>query len=123
MAKRKQRLPGQFQASFRVDVAQPGIERGDDGRTQREWFESGEMMATTTYLGDLERMDGRWSLAMQWIDSENQAHKYFLPHEVVKSLKGALDRIMDQAVSERATKAAATRRDRGIVPFKKAETA
>ena len=72
---RRQRLPGQYHTTFRVDVSEPGVSRGDDGRTQQEWFEAGGMMATTTYIGDLERVDGRWSLAIQWIDSTNTAHK------------------------------------------------
>lgn len=118
---RRQRLPGQYHTTFRVDVSEPGVSRGDDGRTQQEWFEAGGMMATTTYIGDLERVDGRWSLAIQWIDSTNTAHKYFMPHELVTALKSAMERVTKRSLSDRAKHAAQTRQDNGIVPFERRE--
>lgn len=121
MTRRQQRLPGQYRTTFRVDVSEPGVARGDDGRTQQEWFEAGGMLATTTYIGDLERVDGRWSLAIQWIDGNNAAHKYYMPHELVAALKTAMDRVMKRSVSDRATRAAQTRQEKGIVPFERRE--
>jgi len=105
-------LPGQFSTRFVVDVYDPGISTGDDGRSPGVWMDAGAMLSKVTYLGDLERHDGRWSLAMQWIDANNQAHKYYLPHPVVERLYQALGRMMVHAKRERAQRGAITRRQR-----------
>ena len=108
-------LPGQFQTRFVVDVSEPGMSTGDDGRSPGAWDQPGVLMSSVTYVGDLQRHDGRWSLAMQWIDASNAAHKYYLPHEVVERLYQALGRMMTQAKSERAQRGALTRRQRAEV--------
>ena len=75
------------------------------------------LMAKTTYVGDLERLDGKWTLGMQWIDTHNQSHKYYLPHDVVHAIRNAMERIIKQSRESGARQAAATRKERGIIPF------
>jgi hypothetical protein len=116
MAKRS-RLPGQYRTRFTVDIEDPGSNVGDDGRRSHSWMDSAGLMAKTTYVGDLERHDGRWTLGMQWIDSSNQSHKYYLPHDVVHAIRNAMERILKQSRSSGAQQAAATRKERGVIPF------
>lgn len=116
MAKRS-RLPGQYRTRFTVDIEDPGSNVGDDGRHPHDWMDVASLMAKTTYVGDLERHDGRWTLGMQWIDSSNQSHKYYLPHDVVQAIRNAMERILKQSRTAGAQKAAATRKERGVIPF------
>ena len=37
-------------------------------------------------MGDLERLDGRWALVLQWVDLDNEGHRIMLPHEVLERL-------------------------------------
>ena len=73
---------------------------------------SGELTREVTYVGELERLDSRWTLHLQWVDLDNQGHRVALPHEAVHGLLGAAARIMTQAKSDRAMNAAQTRRER-----------
>jgi hypothetical protein len=114
---KRSRLPGQFRTRFTVDVEDPGSNVGDDGRQAHDWMSAASLMAKTTYVGDLERHEGRWTLGMQWIDSSNQSHKYYLPHEVVHAIRSAMERILKQSRKSGARQAAATRKDRGVIPF------
>ena len=83
---------------------------GDGGRPMHEWYEVGDMLQEVTYNGTLERLDGRWKLNIQWVDLTNIGHRVVLPHEVVAGLFNAGNRVMDLAVSDRAKRAAETRK-------------
>ena len=80
------RLPGHHHRAFRVTTALPSGKtvRGDDGMPLKEWSETGDLLQRVTYVGDLERLDGRWSLVLQWVDLDNNGHRIALPHEVVE---------------------------------------
>ena len=67
-------------------------------------------MQYVSYIGDLERLDGRWTLALQWVDLENNGHRVIFPHEVVERVLGHADGIMALSRSDRAATAAQTRR-------------
>jgi len=142
MAKRS-KLPGHFATRFTTTVSTPSPKavEGDDGRPVKDWYRAGDMMADVTYVGDLERLDGRWTLQIQWVDLENEGHRFAVPHEVVVGIKGAIDqltkqyntrlfdgpdvarikgaidRLTKQSKSARAKQAAQTRKERGVVPF------
>lgn len=121
--KKRSRLPGQFTTRFTVDVEDPGSSVGDDGRQANDWMTAASLMAKTTYVGDLGRHDGTWTLGMQWIDKNNQSHKYYLPHEVVQAIRNAMERILKQSRKSGARQAAATRKERGVVPFQERKEA
>ena len=104
---------------FNAVVTEPSVKqaRGVDGRSSKEWFESGSFEASTTYNGVLTRLDGRWTLELQWVDLDNAGHRVVLPHKVVEAIRSGYERVIDQSNSEGARKAAQTRREAGLVPF------
>ena len=106
------RLPGHHHRAFRVTTALPSGKtvRGDDGMPLKEWRETGVLLQRVTYVGDLERLDGRWSLVLQWVDLDNNGHRIALPHEVVERVLTHGNRIMAAARSDRAKAGAETRR-------------
>jgi hypothetical protein len=113
MSRRKPSIPGQLHTQFTVTVREPTgkQEKGDDGRPVRDWYASGDLESEVTYVGNLYRLDGRWSLTIQWVDLDNEGHRFAVPHAVVLGMKSALDRLMTASKSQRAQKAAETRKE------------
>ena len=80
-----------------------------------------ELTTEIHYLGTLKRLDGNFTLHLEWVDVEGGGHRVELPHEVVNAITSAKDRITAQARSEGAQKAVATKKANGWVPtFQKA---
>ena len=119
MRKNSDKLPGQFMTRFNAVETEPSTKmaRGIDGRPKSEWFESGSFEQSTTYNGVLPRLDGRWTLELQWVDLDNAGHRVVLPHKVVEAIRSGYERVIDQSNSAGARKAAQTRKDSGVIPF------
>tara|TARA_Y100000310_G_C20103417_1_gene543813 strand:- start:98 stop:427 length:330 start_codon:yes stop_codon:yes gene_type:complete len=100
-------------------VTEPSVKqaRGVDGRQAKEWFDEGSFEQSITYNGILTRLDGRWTLELQWVDLDNAGHRIVLPNKVVEAIRSGYERVIDQSNSEGARKAAQTRRESGLVPF------
>jgi len=79
------------------------------------------MEQSTVYNGVLTRLDGRWTLELQWVDLDNAGHRIVLPHKVVEAIRSALERVIDQSNREGARKAAQTRKEAGMIPFQKTD--
>ena len=105
------RLPGQHVKRFTVTtrIATSKRPEYDDGQEYRSWERVEDLLKAVTYVGDLERLDGRWSLVLQWVDLDGDGHRIALPHEVVARLMQASDKIMNEARSDRSKTAALTR--------------
>ena len=116
---RRERLPGEFRTTFtaRVRAPSPKILKGDDGRPVQDWMRTGDMSPEVIYVGTLIRLDGRMTMEIQWVDLDNNGHRFAVPHEVVIGMQNAIDRVMKQSKSDSAKRAAATRREQGVVPF------
>lgn len=110
-----------FITRFNVDVKEPTGKDvvGDDGRPVSDWMHGGDLTQTTTYNGTLERLDGRWSLLLTWVDFENGGHRVVLPDAVVQRFVDSHNRLTKQMKSTRAKKAFKTRLEKGNVaePF------
>tara|TARA_Y100000310_G_scaffold342139_1_gene443946 strand:+ start:785 stop:1255 length:471 start_codon:yes stop_codon:yes gene_type:complete len=108
------RIPGAHHRRFTVTTALPSGKTvtGDDGMPLKEWSQAGDLLQRVTYTGDLERLDGRWSLVLQWVDLDNAGHRIALPHEVVSKILSHGDNILKAARSDRAKAGAETRRAR-----------
>ena len=80
-----------------------------------------ELTTEVHYMGTLKRLDGNFTLHLEWVDVEGGGHRVELPHAVVMAITSAKDRITAQARSEGAKKAVATKLANGWVPtFQKA---
>ena len=88
-----------------------------DGRSAAEWYETGALEQSTTYNGVLTRLDGRWTLELQWVDLDNAGHRIVLPHKVVEAIRSGMERVIDQSKRAGARKAAQTRKQAGLIPF------
>jgi len=122
----RKRLPGQYVTRFKVEVTEPTAKTAvtSDGRPMHEWHEPSSFYESVTYNGTMQRHDGSWKLALEWIDLDLKAHKIVLPHKVVQAIERAHSSIMASANSDRAVKSAQTRKEKGIVPFEpKSKTA
>ena len=107
------KLPGQYSSSFRVSVpVATGKEVKDDSGMRVSGFNAADLLEQVTYVGDLERLDGRWTLVLQWVDLDNDGHRFLIPHEVVERILTHADNILARARSDRSLNAAATRRER-----------
>jgi hypothetical protein len=122
----RKRMPGQYVTTFKTEVTEPSAKKAEtsDGRPLHEWHETEGFYQTVIYNGNLQRHDGVWKLALEWIDLDLKAHKVVLPHKVVMAIERGMNSIMAKANSDRAIKAAETRKEKGIVPFEsKSKTA
>ena len=108
------RIPGHYSKRFTVTTALPSGQtvKSDDGMPLHEWSVVGDLLQQVTYVGDLERVEGRWGLVLQWVDLQNVGHRIALPHEVVDRILSHADTIMAQAKSDRSKAGAETRKAR-----------
>ena len=109
----KEKLPGQYRGQFRVDVAViTAQEVKDDSGMRIRGLQAADLMEQVSYMGDIERLDGRWTMVLQWVDLKGGGHRILVPHEVMQRVIAHTDRIREQARSDRARSAAVTRRER-----------
>ena len=108
------RLPGHYHKQFRVTTSLPTGKtvKSDDGMPLQDWSQTGDLLQRVTYVGDLERLDGRWNLVLQWVDLDNTGHRIALPHEVVDRVLEHAKNVMAEARSDRSKAAADTMADR-----------
>jgi hypothetical protein len=74
-----------------------------------DWIHGGSLEQTVTYNGTLGRLDGRYTLLLEWVNLENVGVRVVLPHEVVKSFIAAERRLAKQARKSRAKRGYETR--------------
>ena len=108
----KTALPGHYKRRFTVSsgYVSRGTPETDDGRPIDT---VGDLLDAVTYVGDLERLDGRWALVLQWVDKGGDGHRFLIPHEVIERIITHTERIRAEARSDRAQNAAQTRREKG----------
>lgn len=103
------------------------VKRGFDflittpGKIRRGVARHGDQLrGFTDYNIKLFRSDDKqWALYVEWVDLDGEGHRVVFPHEVVSGMLQRANSIMEQCRSERAKSAAQTRKQKGIVPFKK----
>ena len=101
-------VPGHYRRDFKAivtDIARTQI-TGDDGRPHHDLALTHE----TKYIGQLDRVEGRFNLLVEWVDPDGNGHRFAVPHEVVTAIVHAHKRIMDDSKSDRAKRAADTRK-------------
>ncbi len=105
-------VPGRYHKQFRVEHRIPtGKQPGTTGDLPAtDWLRAEDIEQTITYVGDIERWDGKWSVVLQWVDLDENGHRIVLPHGVVERIIKHADAIMQNARSDRSRTAAATRR-------------
>ena len=101
-------VPGHYRRDFKAivtDIARTQI-KGDDGRLHHELALTHE----TNYIGRLDRVEGRFTLLVEWVDPNGDGHRFSVPHEVVAAIINVHKRIMVESKSDRAKRAADTRK-------------
>tara|TARA_B100000029_G_scaffold467817_1_gene504320 strand:+ start:947 stop:1342 length:396 start_codon:yes stop_codon:yes gene_type:complete len=100
-----------IQTRFTTRVSEPTGKEvvGVDGRPVNDWIHGGSLEQTVTYNGTLGRLDGRYTLLLEWVNLENTGVRVVLPHEVVKSFIAAERRLAKQARKSRAKRGYETR--------------
>jgi len=111
-------LPGEIVKRFTVTTEK--VYRGTDpvtidGNHYPDML-TGEMVRLQSYVGVLRRRDSRFSLHLEWVDVEGKGHRVELPHELVERIVGVRNRIIDEAISDRAVRAMETRMKNGYIP-------
>lgn len=56
--------------------------------------------------------DRRWTLYVEWVDTDGDGFRVILPHELVEAVRRGSDSIIKQALRDRAQAAATTRANR-----------
>ena len=56
--------------------------------------------------------DKRWTLYVEWVDSDGAGFRVVLPHELVEAIRRATDAIITLALKERGQAAAKTRKQK-----------
>ena len=125
-------LPDQFKALFRAKVAfHSGEYKSSDGspvmidpmslpsladENVRE--QNFEKVGYVTYVGEAEKLDGEYSLRMEWVHLDGTgATRITLPDKAVRALLNAFNRVDAQSRSERSKRASETAKRNGFVPF------
>ena len=111
-------VPGRYHKQFRVDHAIPSVKTAETtgDLAAMDWLRAENITQTVTYIGDLERWDGKWTLVVQWVDLDEVGHRIVLPHGVVERVIAHADAIKKLARSDRSRVAAATRRGETETP-------
>ena len=101
-------LPGHHNRRFTVTSGRATDQRvtASDGTP----LETDDLLKYVTYVGDLYRSEEEWKLIIQWVDLNGQGNRIALPHEVVEKVLSHAKTIMAAARSDRAQRAADTRR-------------
>ena len=113
------RLPkhGEVKRSFDFLITTPGKIRRGVAR------HGDQLRGFTDYNFKLFRSDDKeWGLYVEWVDLDGEGHRVVFPHEVVNGILQRANSIIAQCRSERAKNAAQTRKQKGIIPFKKKES-
>jgi len=106
-------LPGQYKAEFHPRHGRPRAALvTSDGAPAHDYLREDSMLQFTTYHGTLERLDGEWTLHLEWVDPDLGGHRFVLPDPVVAAILRGAGGILKRSRSDRATHAAATRRQR-----------
>lgn len=87
----------------------------------------GEVKEVDTYIWTLGREEEAYTLVLKWIRhprtqaerSENLGGTITIPSAAVKRLHSMFDSLAEKARHDRAMKATATRKEKGIVPFER----
>ena len=108
-------LPGEAVKQFTVRTQDPLTKEPvtTDGRRVSEMR---DMHSTVSYVGTLRRIDGRFSLLLEWVDLDKTGHRVLLPHDVVQRIVDVHGRIMAEARSERSKRTMESRMAKGFVP-------
>lgn len=70
----------------------------------------GALTGWTDYNYKLMRDEARrWTLYIEWVDTDGEGNRVVLPHELVEAIRRASDNLITQALKERGQAAAATR--------------
>ena len=121
MTKRSSGLPGEYVKKFTVTDTKfklrdhttvDGLHNPDgllDGSGNVFWHD-------ISYVGVMRRLDGKFTLQLEWVDSYQNGHRVEFPHALVERIIQVHDRIMDEAKSDRSKRAMETRMDRGYIP-------
>ena len=104
-------LPGEMRKKFTVYVEdlRTRNQKTDDGRPVEADLDFTQYQ---TYTGMLRRLDGKFTLLIEYVDRDGVGHRFALPDEVVRRVNQVYERCMADARSERALNAAHTRRQR-----------
>jgi len=121
MTKRSSGLPGEYVKKFTVTDTKfklrdhttvDGLHNPDgllDGSGNVFWHD-------ISYVGVMRRLDGKFTLQLEWVDSYQNGHRVEFPHALVERIIQVHDRIVDEAKSDRSKRAMETRMDRGYIP-------
>ena len=90
--------------------------KGDDGRLVHDPLIANSFYNSIVYNLILERMDGKWTCALAWVDKDNVGHRIVLPHEVCTALFRNHASINKESRSLGAKKAYQTRVEQGNEP-------
>ena len=121
MTKRSTGLPGEYVKKFTVTDTKfklrdhttvDGLHNPDgllDGSGNVFWHD-------ISYVGVMRRLDGKFTLQLEWVDSYQNGHRVEFPHALVERIIQVHDRIVDEAKSDRSKRAMETRMNRGYIP-------
>ena len=121
MTKRSAGLPGEYVKKFTVTDTKfklrdhttvDGLHNPDgllDGSGNVFWHD-------ISYVGVMRRLDGKFTLQLEWVDSYQNGHRVEFPHALVERIIQVHDRIVDEAKSDRSKRAMETRMNRGYIP-------
>lgn len=121
MTKRSSGLPGEYVKKFTVTDTKLKLKEQttvDGIHNPDGLFDSGGNVfyQDVSYMGTMRRLDGRFTLQLEWVDIDQGGHRVELPHVLVERIIQVHDRIMDEAKSDRAKRAMETRISRGYIP-------
>ena len=121
MTKRSAGLPGEYVKKFTVTDTKfklrdhttvDGLHNPDgllDGSGNVFWHD-------ISYVGVMRRLDGKFTLQLEWVDSYQNGHRVEFPHALVERIIQVHDRIVDEAKADRSKRAMETRMNRGYIP-------
>ena len=121
MTKRSTGLPGEYVKQFTVTDTKLKLREKTtiDGLHNPDGlFDSEEnaLYVDISYVGVMRRLDGKFTLQLEWVGLDERGHRVQLPHVLVERIIQVHDRIMDEAKSDRAKRAMETRISRGYIP-------
>jgi len=121
MTKRSSGLPGEYVKKFTVTDTKFKLRDHTtvDGLHNPDGLLDGSgnvFYHDISYVGVMRRLDGKFTLQLEWVDSYQNGHRVEFPHALVERIIQVHDRIVDEAKSDRSKRAMETRMDRGYIP-------